>query len=79
MSDINNEIAELEKQLSKTRNESERGILYDKIKSKKEEIEKAKNKDMKKEILVNKEAPVRIDHNKITRGDVVISDRTALF
>jgi electron transfer flavoprotein alpha/beta subunit len=77
MSNINSEIEELEKQLSRTRNEPERASLIDKIQAKKKELANTKAKDVKKEFLVNKEAPARIDHNKVNRGDVVINDSSA--
>ena len=77
--EIANEIKEMEKILSTTRNSADRGILADKIKSLKIQYNKADEKKTKKEMMPTKDVAAVADHDnkKDIRGQVVIDEGVA--
>ena len=62
-----------------TRSEMDKGELTCQIKIVTDQIAKLKSKVVEQEVVVNKDVPVRADHNPnqdITRGEVSFNDET---
>jgi phenylalanyl-tRNA synthetase alpha subunit len=79
-SDLNNEIERLSAKLAKSRDESEKAVLSDKINELKAEVKNIGVKVTEKKVVSQKEAPDRLDHvdKKIGRGSITNTGNTFL-
>ena len=74
MNNLEDELKDLENQLSKEKNTVNRAVLSDKIRLKKQEIKEATEEIKEPVVITKKDDPVRADHVKrkdIRRGEIM--------